>query len=71
MSGQVEVSGVEVVVSETAGIEASEVAPAGSLELGCTWPLQARIWDLRSKPLLLRVWRKSAIFFADEPGSVN
>jgi hypothetical protein len=69
MSGQVEVFGVGVVVS--AGVEAKEVAPAGSLELGCTWPLQARIWDLRSKPLLLRVWRKSAIFFADEPGSIN
>jgi hypothetical protein len=68
MSGQ-EVTGIEVVVSETAGIEPREVAPADSLELGCTWPLQARISDLRSRPLLLRVWRKSAIFSADEPGS--
>jgi hypothetical protein len=69
MSGQGEIPGVEVVVSETAGIEPRGDAPAGSLELGCTWPLQARIWDLRSRPLLLRVWRKSAIFLADEPGS--
>jgi hypothetical protein len=43
MSGQVEIPGVEVVVSETAGIEPRGDAPAGSLESGCTWPLQARI----------------------------
>jgi hypothetical protein len=46
------------------------VAPAGSLELGCTWPLQARMLDLRfSPPVVLSVFRKSAIFFVAWAGS--
>lgn len=44
-------------------------SPARALALSCTRPLQARIWDLRSRPPLASVWRKSAIFFAAESGS--
>lgn len=58
-------SGGEEVCGETAG-----GAPAASLEFGCTWPLQARMWDFRLRPpVVLRVSRNSLIFLVAWPGS--
>jgi hypothetical protein len=45
-------------------------SPEGAPEVGCTWPLQARMWDFRFRPpVVLSTVRKSATFFAAWPGS--
>src|SRR5271155_283979 len=72
VSGPVSSTVISGVVSGGVGFlgEAAVVAPAGSLEVGCTWPLQARMLDLSFRPpVLLSTARKSAIFFAAWPGS--
>src|SRR5258708_7632775 len=54
---------------EEGGTEPALGAPAGSLESDCTWPLQARIFDLRFRPpVVLSTLRKSSIFLAAWPG---